>query len=263
MRLFAIFLFCLSGIAQETPVVYVDENFKPISEVEFQLKLKADYFSEAKIPGDSVVYKKLFFNQYFGTLDQTKKSEIQKLFYSRLNLDTTKIWVIHYGDTLPDITTLSKRTYIEYLPKYQTEESFEAVRKLNRNSFTDTKSIEAALQLVTHKHHRSFKSSQRNIRRELRAYRKHKNALLLHFFNVNQGYPTNHRGVVWLKDHYKVIRKTFNDGAYNYKFIILYPNGDFFVSYKQLPYEKESKYLNEAYFNEQKDSFLGSTTSKN
>lgn len=183
--------------------------------------------------------------------------------YHRYQIDSTKTWVIHYSDTLPDKTTLSKKTYLEYLPKYQTEESFEAVRKLKQNSFTDTKNIAAALKLVTTKHHHSFKTSQNNLRRELRSYKKHKNALLLHFFNINKGYPTKDRIEVWLKDPYEVIRKTFNDGIYNYKHIVFYPNGEFFVSYSKLPYEKEIEYLDKAYFIKQKDSFLRSATLKN
>ncbi len=252
---------CLFGFyltAQELPVVYVDESLQTIPEEVYVNKQKMNIFLEAEIVTDTVIYKKLFYNKFFGTLDKNKKSQLNKLLYQRYQMDSSKVWVIHYTDSLPDVTTLPKKDKIVYKPVDSTQESkeaalyFNSINRIRSNSFSSTDYHEK-LNRTKRYHHFSYKSWYNSRKKEIKKYSKIDNTLLLHFYDYNAGFPAIDKNVKWHKDPYSIIKSIFSDGVKNYSRIIIHPDGDFFVSYCCLTFEEEKELTNKEFFDKKKN----------
>lgn len=246
MRYFAVFLLGFYLNAQELPVVYVDENFQNIPENVYVNKQESNTFLEAEIVSDTAIYKKLFYKEFFGILDKGKKSQLNKLLFQKYGIDSTKVWVIHYTDSLPDVTTLSKRSKIIYEPVDSTKASIEAAAYLNSkkrfvaNKFS-TKELNEKLNHTKHSHRFSYKSWFTSTKKEIKKYRKLDHAVLLHFYDYNAGFPETDRDVRWHEDPYNVLKAIFSDGIKNYPTIILHPDGSFFVSYYTISFDREKE----------------------
>jgi len=241
-----VFLFGLFLNAQELPVVYVDENFQKIPKEVYLNKQESNTFLEAEIVSDTAIYKKLFYKEFFGTLDKNKKSQLNKLLLQKYGIDSTKVWVIHYKDSLPDVSKLSKKNKIIYEPVDSTQASLEAAAYLNANrrfiaNKFSSKEFDENLNRTKHYHLFSYKSWYTETKKEIKKYRKLDHALLLHFYGYNAGFPETDRDVKWHKDPYNLLKAIFSDGIKNYPTIILHPDGEFFVSYYTIPFDKEKE----------------------
>ncbi len=244
--------------AQELPLVYVDENFQKIPEEIYINKQESNTFLEAEIVSDTAIYKKLFYKEFFGTLDKNKKSQLNKLLLQKYEVDSTKVWVIHYVDSLPDVSTLSKKSKIIYEPVDSTQASLEAAAYLNANrkfiaNKFSTKEFNEKLNRTKHSHIFSYKSWYKSTKKEIKKYRKTDHALLLHFYGHNAGFPETDRDVRWLEDPYNVLKAIFSDGVKNYPTIILHPDGSFFVSYYTIPFDKEKELTDRDFFDKERN----------
>ena len=72
-----------------------------ITAKEFKRLSNTDLFKELDIKSDSLHFKKLVYNKRFGSLSEIVKSQLNKRLFFRYTIDSTKIWVIHYADSLP------------------------------------------------------------------------------------------------------------------------------------------------------------------
>lgn len=205
MRTFIVailFILTFHSYAQHKKIIYVDEAYIPIDAEEFLRKEKSNLFLVATVKSDTAIYKKLRYKEYFGKIDTVTKSQLNKFFHARFSIDSTKTWLIHYRDTMPN-------------PKLMPEESGIV--------YTDsTKS--------RHRHVSSLKDDQAIIPKELKKYTKFKNLELLHFFNVTNGYPIKTEEYEWYQDTALLLKKIFSDGMIAYTNLVIHPNGEFYVT---------------------------------
>ncbi len=204
---------------QVKDTLYLDTNYKELSKGDFLKRLRSNLFYIAHVENDSVFYRKLRYRQYFGKLDGLKKHQFNKLFRKRYEIDTTKVWLIHYVDTL----------YWRYKKPSVHRPTF-----LDSVCYRDLKSIMSDgkfKKFVNNSDRRTVKRTERK-----RKSSKFKNMELIHFYNFNKGYPVKEIEYGrWFEDHNLLVKKTFSDGIRNYKSIILFPNGNFCLD--PWPYE--------------------------
>jgi len=214
--------------AQSKKIIYVNENYDIIDFHEFNRKLKSDLFFIAHVENDTAMYKKLRFKVFFGKLNSQKKSQLNKLLYMRNRIDSTKIWLIHYIDSLPNPELMPKKSGIVILDSLGHEKGAVLTRKEFENSIVkNTNNSIKVKATVKHKHVLSYEDYTTRILSEIKTYNKFDNSILLHFYNFNNGFPVNTDELICLKDYNLSLRKTFTDGMRVYKKIIIYPDGDF------------------------------------
>jgi len=94
--------------AQHKRIIYCDVDSKPIYFTNFTKKLETGDYLVVKVDIDTALVKKLRYKEYYGTINSLKKSQLNKLFYNRYQIDSTKIWHIHYlrfSNTSSDVKT--------------------------------------------------------------------------------------------------------------------------------------------------------------
>ncbi len=243
---FLIFLifFTFQSYSQEKKRIYVDENYKEISFEKFNFKYRSELFDIINAETSTSLYRKLRFKIFFGNLNQFKKSQLNKFYYKKFRIDSTKIWLIHYTDSLPNIKFMPKKSGVFMLDSLGNNIG----KVLNKKEFEDkvikrsNYSIKINLK-SRHRHVLSYEDYDEIISKEQQEYNKVNDLLLLHFYNFNKGYPVSNKKNQWLKDLNLIIRKTFSDGISMYKILIIHPNGDYYAGSCSSCFTDEKKLL--------------------
>ncbi|CAL2107187.1 conserved hypothetical protein [Tenacibaculum sp. 190524A02b] len=234
--------------AQKTKTIYVDENYKEIRKYKFVKKLASFLYEVVTINKQDTVYKKLRYFEYFGKLNNIKIRQLQQLYAKRYSIDSTKTWLIHYLDTLPNKKKMPKASGILfYTPK--TKDSLFISDDNQKPQETYFKNY------AKHKHLESYTDYIIKLRKEFRQAKSFdkKNAMLLHFYNYNKGMPINElKSYAYFKDINKVLKKSFNDMLFKYQIILIYPNGEYYVSTAFERKKEHQKLLNKEYYNKRK-----------
>jgi len=102
------FLIVTNIFSQQTKTIYVDESYDEISKEKFDRLLESNLYDIAETIRDEKIYKKLRYKEYFGRLSKKNKDQLNKLFNSRYNIDSTKKWLFHYIDSLPNKEKMPK-----------------------------------------------------------------------------------------------------------------------------------------------------------
>jgi len=216
-------LITFQSYSQELKRFYVDETYKEITFQKFNKKLESRLFYTVVVINDTAVVKKLRFKEFFGHLD-IKKKQLNKLFNKRFGIDSTRVWLIHYIDSLPDVTKLAKKSGVVYLGPSKKR----------------------------HKHVMSYLDYRKIIPRETRKYRKLKEVSLMHFYNFNKGYLQEDIELEkWYRDPNLILKNIFTDGMKMYKIIVIHPNGKFYVRIVRKLFSEEKKFLKYKSFNRQ------------
>ena len=141
---------------------FINYNSNQITAEEFKRLFDTDLFKELDFKSDSIHFKKLVFNKRFGFLSKIAKSQLNKRLFSRYAIDSTKIWVIHYVDSLPPKASMPKKSYIVYL---------------------DDKKMR-------HKHVTSYKDFVKGSKIHFKEFKNNENVTFIHFWRAGgQGYP--------------------------------------------------------------------------
>lgn len=228
---FLLILICTRSFSQIKDTIYVNDKFVKIDLQGFKSEIKSNLYSINEIDTDSVFYRKLRFKKYYGALSLIKKQELNKFFMSKFKIDTNKVLYIHYLDTLPDISKMYKTSGIialdstkAYFGKVLTRKEYSDLSHANATSFYDL--INNKIKYVI-----SYDDYKKRIEKEIEEYNKLKNVKILHFYDLNKGYPEKDVEFQELyKDFNLILKNTFTDGMKVYKSIIIYPNGEFFLS---------------------------------
>lgn len=190
--------------SQSKKQIYADEKYDVISQEEFNRKITSDLFLTASFENDTVVINKLRFVDYFGDLGRKKKSQLNKIFHKRFQVDSTKTWLIYYQDTLPNLKLIqnnNKYANLKYKNKHGLVDRLLVVDEFgNKMPF------------------------------EIKKYKKLKNVSLLFFYEGNKGYPLIRNKIRRYKDYNSILKRTFTDGMKMYRYIIIHPNGKFHLS---------------------------------
>ena len=106
--LFIFFMSSFNSLAQKN-VICLNEKGVSIPVFDFYHKNKTSIYNHVSIETDSVIFKRLRYNYYFGDLRKDIKSQFFKLLYQKHGIDTTKALVIHYRDTIKAMKNFPKR----------------------------------------------------------------------------------------------------------------------------------------------------------
>lgn len=188
--------------SQIKKTLYVNEDFKEISKLEFDKKHNSSIYGTKTYDLDTIVYKSTFLRYYMGKLEKTKKKQLYSLLVQRNNVDTTKSILIHYKDTLKTIGS------------FPTVDSFVYYKKGGIRRIVS---------------HNTFIKVHKDCERE---YSK-KHITTYHFFNHNEGHPLEIKKIIWRQDYLGLLRKLFFTSRVKNKYwtILLHPNGDYVVNY--------------------------------
>ncbi|MEM5564473.1 hypothetical protein WNY78_05140 [Psychroserpens sp. AS72] len=179
--------------------LFLNETNQPIIKKSFNLKLDSPLFSSLRFENDTLVLYKLRFSHLFGKLKISQKHQLFSLLNSRNNVDTTKVMIIHYQDSLKPINEFAKKTGIAY----------------NKDS-------------TTHRHvmsHKTFVVKHKDCVRKLS---KRNKSNVYHYFKVNNGHPLEFKKAKWYEDYYGLIDKLFRDSYSRFFTIVIHPDGSFY-----------------------------------
>jgi hypothetical protein len=184
---------------------FIDYNTNQITAEEFKRLSDTDLFKELDIKRDSLHFKKLVFNKLFGSLSKIEKSQLNKHLFFRYAIDSTKIWVIHYVDSLPPKVSLPKKSHIVYLDEKK----------------------------MRHKHVTSYKDFVKQSKTHFKEFKNNKDVTFIHFWRAGgQDYPQEFfKSFNWYYDPSNFIKRIFSFGVINFKTQIIHPNGDYVSFY--------------------------------
>jgi len=184
---------------------FINHDNNQITAEEFKRLLDTDLFKELNIKSDSLHFKKLVFDKHFGSISKIAKSQLNKRLFFRYAIDSTKIWVIHYVDSLPPKVSLPKKSHIVYLDD----------------------------QKIRHKHLKSYKDFVKQSKTHFKEFKNNKDVTFIHFWRAGgQDYPQElFKSINWHYDPSNFIKRIFGFGIINFKTQIIYPNGDYVSFY--------------------------------
>ncbi|MGG8495376.1 hypothetical protein ACQY1Q_03085 [Tenacibaculum sp. TC6] len=208
-------------------VIYINEKHQITSSKAYYNKLKTQLFDNVTIKKEDTILKKLSYTDFFGKLSSTKIKQLQKLYALRYGIDSTKTWLIHYVDTLPDKSKMPKESGILFKNPLTTDSIFITQTALEKgnNSFLYEK-------YPYHKHLKSYPDYIDTWHKEItNTNYVDTSTTLLHFYAVNKGIPDEDiKKYGYYNDISTLLKKSFNDGTGKNKLIIIYPDGAFYTS---------------------------------
>lgn len=194
-----IILISFNVFSQKKKKVYLSEKFEIITKRYYNKMFNSKLYHSISYDLDTIVYKKLRLNYFFGQLDKDNRGQLFKLLYSRNKIDTTKTLMFHYKDTLKSKKQFPKKDKTVYLKngKHKHLVSYETFLR----------------------HHSNCKSK----------YDNYHDVTILHFFSVNNGHPKRVGDLIWYKDPSNVIKRVFRDGYKSFSVFVVKPDGRFFI----------------------------------
>lgn len=182
--------------------VYVDENGVVIDGLIYHKKLNSIYYFANVYDYGEHYYSQLQWTHYFGQLNDHQRQQFFKLVSAAHQIDTTKIISIHYLDTLKNESSYPKKDKIVTLPNNG------------------------------HMHLYSYKSFLKQHKNCFKRYDKNKQANVYHFYSYNDGHPNVVKNMIWYEDFQKRIRLFFNKNSKAPFFILIHPDGRYFMHYR-------------------------------
>ncbi|MBC3757522.1 hypothetical protein H7U19_03855 [Hyunsoonleella sp. SJ7] len=186
----------------QVDTIYIDENGSRISKAIYYNKGKSKLYYGERFITDTLVVEKLKLSYYFGKLEPEVKSQLFKLFHNRNNIDTSKVLIIHYNDTLKNPKDYVKNKELKFMYSFG------------------------------HEHYNNYKGfirAHKQCRKRNNVFRKI--AHVCHFFGFNDGHPNEFRKQLWYKDYGLILKKLFFSGYVKANRMIIRPNGEFFIGY--------------------------------
>lgn len=203
-------LSCFLGTAQNIPnknelsiksrdTVFLDETDKVTTKSTYIAKLETPLFVSVWFENDTLILYKLRFSHLFGKLKDENKNQLFKLLSSRNKVDTTKIMIIHYQDSLKKESLFPKHSGVTY----------------NKDS-------------SKHRHVISYDKFISQHKECIRKLRKRNKNNVYHFYKHNLGHPEKYGKISWYKDHYELIDRLFRDSHRRFKTIVIRQDGNYF-----------------------------------
>lgn len=203
--LMVLFVFNISS-AQK--VVYIDENMQEIDSTTYFNKckhiiLKCLIYKTNKLKINKVLFKYKFGNTNKKTVKQIRDFAIEQ---TGRNIDTSQNLLIYFHDTL-----YSFEARINTLKYFEQRDSI--VVKYTTKKLFDKHTYQ----------------SRKKIRKRETTLQKNYNTALLHFYNFDFDAAKNPPQPYLIKDT-GFIKNTFFEAIYNYGYVILKPDGRYFLS---------------------------------
>lgn len=206
MRILFTLILCISYLSINSqnntkPVIFLNENLKPIDEITYSNKLLKDIYREDIINKDSIKIKKLRKLYEFDSLNQIELKQVQNILTKYLNIsDFNKSIIIVYRDSLLG--------YTEYNQSFNHRKMFDATKLVTKKSYNKAR--------------KKYDSNQKKCRKFSNKY----NTNIIYGFSesVNFTYNPKHYKNTKIPDVLKsIFFKNKRRGT-----LILKPNGQYF-----------------------------------
>lgn len=230
------FIFGTLKTFAQPDTVYVDEYNNYISKKYFYKKANSSVFKGLRYSTDTLILEKIKPQYLFGKLLQPVNSQLSKLFFTRHNIDTTKTLIIHYYDTLKTENEYPKKSFTKFYDSLNTE-----IKIPKRSTYVNFEEIRSVFK---HEHIQNYQSFLQSDKKCLKYHKKMSDqVLVLHFYNHNNGHPEQVKKLKWFKDYGSLVKKLFSYD-HNFDFVIIKPNGEFYVQYYKTKLSYEGLVLN-------------------
>lgn len=215
MKYFKILLLVttISVYAQEK--IYLDENFRNISKLEYSNKCKKNIFKCLEYKSDSLSINKMLFRYRFGKISDTSYHQIRKLLIrdSKTSIDSNSIIIVKYYDSLINFQSIYSRHLKHIEPK------------------TDS----LGNQIPIHKHeynidiyNKNKSDFIKNRKKCIQKFEKLENVRVFHMYQHDENVADTYDGFNWIDDK-GTFKNTFFQILFNYYAVLIKPNGDYFL----------------------------------
>ena len=241
------FLMITNIYSQEPKTIYVNESYDEITKEKFDKLFKSNLYDIAETTRDEKIYKKLRYKEYFGRLSKKNKDQLNKLFNLRYKIDSTKKWLFHYIDTLPNKEKMPKISGVFVYDSIETKKTFFLSKKVVNNNYKKYMNSK-------HRHVMSYDEFQDKIRKEKKKISK--KTVFTHIYNQNKGIPKEFlKEMNYYKDNIPVFRNIFSDGMKNYNTILIFPNGNYYLVHNY-NISNVKKLLQSSFYKKRKKNWL-------
>jgi hypothetical protein len=189
-------------------VVYIDENMQEINAETYSEKCEHVLLKCLIYNTNSLKIHKVLFKYKFGTTNKKTVKQIIDLAGEQLgkSIDTSQNLLIYYHDTLYSFDArVNQLKYFEQIDsivfKYPTKKMYD----------------------------KQVAKTRLSIIKKTNTYSKKHQTALLHFYNFDFGTVYKTSQPILIKDN-GLLKSHFFDAIYNYGYVILKPNGSYFLS---------------------------------
>ncbi|APY10037.1 hypothetical protein BWZ22_01725 [Seonamhaeicola sp. S2-3] len=213
-------------------VIHIDENGKSISANVFKTKISSSIYHGVRYDTDSLVLQEIKYNYRFGKLLPNAKKQLFQLLSLRHQIDTTRILMIHYIDTLRAVSEFPKKSSTILYDSLNQE--IKSVQKTITYPLGGVKiDLSNNQKVYKQEHVLNYRDFINSYKRCYRRYRKYKQVSVFHFYDYNNGHPNELKKLKWFQDYGGVLKKLFfNEKSRGYN-VIIKPSGEFFIEYRE------------------------------
>ncbi|WP_166386291.1 hypothetical protein [Polaribacter sp. 11A2H] len=189
-------------------VKYIDENMSPIDSITYSKKCNLVVLKCLNFKTDSLNINKVVYKYKFGTTDTLGYTQVRKFLSrnSNLKIDKNAFLMIRFRDTLYDSNT-NLKNYKRHVKNHSKIKH--ADYDFKKNQSNTKKSIEAL-----QKCNKKFKKLGGEI---------------FNVYNYDYGYRKEYPEVNWIKDR-GLFKNAFFKIIYSSSFLLIKPNGEYFIS---------------------------------
>ena len=251
-----------------TPIYYIDENGSAINEFVFNQKCNAAvFYCKVHEKKDMIIYK-VYYQMYFGKITPVEYNEI-RLYLNRKSNKTIpenhKI-LIHYEQTLSGFK--ERHEFCDLVNSKTLEENFEAynleAELHGEYPFKSLKAFNRHVQSHKREYHNEDKFNS-----EVAEYADKQNKCLekietkyktpvFYVVNDNFNYPIKNKYFTWVVDDVSTIQSAFLKKHPDINFILLKPDGEYFIKTDFMPETVLNKLLKKSNWESQKNEWLKS-----
>ncbi len=229
---FIFFISCIYFVSAQQDTLYFDENENRISKEFFYEKSSLSFCKGVRYSTDSLVIEEIKINYLYGELESVQRKSFFQLISSRYNMDTTKTMVIHYTQILkkkedyPKYNAVYKYDSLEskYIllknhPRFNLDQDLPVSKHMNANIFKEVVNGYKKCE----KYHENFSDD----------------IVVIHFYGENRGFPIEKKRLQWYPDNNHFLKNIFKIPKSSFEIIILQPNGEFYVQYRDMQHDYE------------------------
>ena len=246
LLLFNLFYFNYT-FCQNKKFSYLNDKGNIISLSSYKTKINSNLFYTILEINHDTIIKGMRLKESYGQLDLKQKQQLNKLFNKRFGIDSTKTWLIHYIDSLPNVNKMPKISGLYLFNEFENKIEEEIKSKKFYHFAEDSLLVSYKTYInYSKKILLSYNDYKKIVFLENKKYSKFSSVQLIHFFNLNNGYPEEDINNDKLyPDKGLIVKKLFNKSIYdNYHIIIIHPNGKYYKVYSREIFKiKERKLL--------------------
>jgi len=248
--LFASLLFfkCLLAFPQDNIAkVYLDENLTEIDSSTYSRKCRRLLFKCLEYRTDRLVVNKILEKYRFGKLNPIEYKQVKGVIsrISKLKIESDKIMVIKYYDSLLNFSSVNRRHIEHTKPKKTTSPDSSNSTKRPPHPFN--------VDIFNKNRRKWVKKNKKCIERNENKY----NVEIIYIYKAEQNVISKYEGFNWVEDN-GVLKNQFFKIMFNFHLLIIKPNGEYFLSGGHVTDKKVGKLLKNADWTEFKSDLKSS-----